>query len=294
MSVLSVLKYVTQHPLNERNKISAIVRFLKWQLNTRLNNHPILYPFTERAKLVVCRGMTGATGNLYCGLHEFADMAFLLHFLRPSDLFVDIGSNVGSYTVLASAHCKANAYAFEPLPATFNWLSMNIAVNSMSDKVKAFNMALGAEKGTIAFTNLYDTANHVAAENEKNTVNVPISTLDDALDGATPSLIKIDVEGFEMQVVKGGEETLGKDRLKAIIVEFNSSGKRYGFDDNETHHQIMDYGFRPFEYNVLERDVKPLKTFNYKTSNTLYLRDVDFVRERLKTAEAVKVLNQVI
>ena len=46
--------------------------------------------------------MTGATGNIYCGLYEFLDMAFLLHFLRNGDLFGDIGSNIGSYTVLAT------------------------------------------------------------------------------------------------------------------------------------------------------------------------------------------------
>ena len=45
-------------------------------------------------------GMTGATGNVYCGLHEFEDMALVLHALRPRDLFVDVGANVGSYTVL--------------------------------------------------------------------------------------------------------------------------------------------------------------------------------------------------
>jgi hypothetical protein len=47
-------------------------------------------------------GMTGATGNLYVGLHEFEEMAFLLHFLRPGDLFADVGANVGSYTILAA------------------------------------------------------------------------------------------------------------------------------------------------------------------------------------------------
>ncbi len=53
-------------------------------------------------RLAARRGMTGLTGNIYAGLHEFADMAFLLHFLRPSDLFADVGANVGSYTILAS------------------------------------------------------------------------------------------------------------------------------------------------------------------------------------------------
>lgn len=51
--------------------------------------------------------MTGATGNIYVGLHEFEDMAFLLHVLRRTDLFVDVGANIGSYTILAGGAAGA-------------------------------------------------------------------------------------------------------------------------------------------------------------------------------------------
>jgi hypothetical protein len=47
------------------------------------------YQCTQNSKLLVWKGLTGATGNIYCGLHEFEDMAFLLHFLRPRDLSAD-------------------------------------------------------------------------------------------------------------------------------------------------------------------------------------------------------------
>ena len=67
-------------------------------------------------------GETGLTGNLYAGLHEFADMAFVMHALRPTDLFVDIGANAGSYTILACAVAKARGCAFEPLPSTYRRL----------------------------------------------------------------------------------------------------------------------------------------------------------------------------
>ena len=46
--------------------------------------------------------MTGATGNIYCGLHEFIELTFLLHLLRPNDLSLNIGANVGSYIILAA------------------------------------------------------------------------------------------------------------------------------------------------------------------------------------------------
>ena len=72
--------------------------------------------------LIANAGMAGATGNIYVGLREFEDMAFLLHLLRPDDLFVDVGANIGSFTVLASGAVGARSLAIEPIERTFNIL----------------------------------------------------------------------------------------------------------------------------------------------------------------------------
>ncbi len=125
--------------------------------------------------------MTGATVNLYCGLHEFNDMTFLIHLLREDDCFIDIGANIGSYTVLASAHVGARTISIEPVPATFLNLVRNISINQINEKVTAHNIALGSKKGTINFTNAYDTMNHVSVPNEINTISVNVDTLDNIL-----------------------------------------------------------------------------------------------------------------
>ena len=111
MNPIKTIFYILRHPFNRRRRLRALMQFVKWQINTLLNPYPIVFPFTENTKLLISKGMTGATGNYYCGLHEFEDMGFLLHFLRPGDLFVDIGANVGSYTILASAEVGARSTA---------------------------------------------------------------------------------------------------------------------------------------------------------------------------------------
>src|SRR5215212_3903441 len=126
MSLLKTLQYIVNHPLNRSNKLAAIKRYFNWQVSSRLNPHPVIYPFVEGSSLVVQKSMTGATGNVYCGLHEFNDMGFLLHFLRPGDLFFDIGANIGSYTILASAVVGASTVSFEPVPSTFRNLQKNV------------------------------------------------------------------------------------------------------------------------------------------------------------------------
>jgi hypothetical protein len=66
--------------------------------------------------------MACATGNIYTGLHEFEDMSFLLHFLRPADLFIDIGANVGAYTIFASGIVAATSISIEPISQIFEIL----------------------------------------------------------------------------------------------------------------------------------------------------------------------------
>jgi FkbM family methyltransferase len=290
MSLLSLLKFITNHPLNRKNKIKAVSRFAKWQINSRLNPYPVIYSYTDKTKLIIQRSMTGATGNLYCGLHEFNDMGFVLHFLRKDDLFVDIGANIGSYTVLAGGHVGATVVSIEPVPQTFEHLKRNIAINHIGDHVLVYNFALGNEKGHISFTSTLDTMNHVATGTEINTIEVPVDTLDSVLEKEKePVLLKIDVEGFETNVLNGANATLDKKELKAIIIELNGSGTKYGYDESLLHEKLISAGYYPHQYDPFERELTPIESFG--THNTIYIKDLDFVKERVKKAEKLKILN---
>jgi hypothetical protein len=81
-SLISTLRYILQHPLNAGAKRAALVRYLKWQIGSRLVPGAVLAPFVNDTVLAASPGMTGATQNIYTGLHEFKDCGFLLHLLR--------------------------------------------------------------------------------------------------------------------------------------------------------------------------------------------------------------------
>lgn len=292
MGLISLLRFIVNHPINNGHELRAVFRFLKWQLNSVLNPYSIIYDFTERAKLIVRKGMTGATGNLYCGLHEYNDMLFLLHFLRKEDCFVDIGANIGSYTVLAAAHVGAQTISFEPAPSTYSHLTRNVSVNQINEKVKAYNMALGASVGMINFTTTLDTINHVATKDDKECLEVIVDTLDNMLSFQVPQLIKIDVEGFETEVINGASETLSNEKLKAIIIELNGSGSRYGYSENAIHEKLLSHGFKPFNYNPDNRVL--VEAGNLGTHNTIYVRDLPHVEERLKAADKVRIYKKYI
>ena len=133
MSAINTLNHLINHPLNKHARLSAVKRFLKWQIGSRILPGPAVIPWLNDSSFIASNGETGLTGNIYCGLHEFEDMAFIIHCLRKEDLFFDIGANVGSYTILAGAVCGAEVVSFEPVPSTFARLRHNIKINDLEE-----------------------------------------------------------------------------------------------------------------------------------------------------------------
>ncbi len=288
-SLYTILRFILSHPLASKNKVEAIKRFFRYQFSKLFNPFPIIYPFTDKTVLIVEKGMSGATGNIYCGLHEFEDMSFLLHFLRQEDVFVDVGANVGSYTVLASGHVGAKSLAFEPVRTTYERLMNNITINHIDDKVEAYNMGIGARKDVLRFTANLDSVNHVAIEGEDEAIfEVQVNSLDDMLGAQCPSLIKIDVEGFETEVIAGASALLARHDLKAIIIELNGSGKRYGYKDDDIHQEFLKSKYKPYAYNPYTRILTELPGFG--NTNTIYIRDLAFVNSRIEKAAQLQML----
>jgi FkbM family methyltransferase len=295
-ALLDTLRFVTSHPLNRKRPIQALVAWAKWQLGSRLVPGAVAVNFVNDVQILVAPGMTGATGNVYAGLHEFQDMSFVLHCLRAGDLFVDVGANVGSYTLLAGGGAGANCLAVEPILSTFRQLAKNIALNDLKETVSLFNVAVGHEEGKIRFTLGLDTENHVADELEaklRDTLEVDLTTLDTIVAGRKPRVIKIDVEGFETNVISGGHRTLSDTSLCAVLIELNGLGMRYGFDEERIHQKMLGYGFCPFVYAPLERSLSRAPGKN-RSGNTLYVKNLDFVSDRLLGSPPYRVLNQLV
>ena len=287
--MINSLRFIFNHPLNAQQRIKTLFRLIAWQINIRINPFPIIYPFTRNSKLIIARGETASTGNLYCGLYEFEDMCFVLHFLRKDDLFIDIGANIGSYTILASAEIGAKTICIEPIPSTFDSLIRNIKINNVENLVTALNIGLGSAKSILKFTKSQDTTNHVARNEDIDTIDVPVETLDSVCEKKMPILIKMDVEGFETEVVKGADVTLLNQHLKAIIIELNDYSLQYGYKTEDVHEKLLNYGFFPVQYNPFKRGITKIST--YTNLNTIYIRDESFVTERVTQAPKIGVRN---
>jgi FkbM family methyltransferase len=292
INFFKIIRTIISHPLSRSRKTLAIISFLRFQVGNRLLKGKLIYDWINNSKFIASTGETGITGNIYLGLHEFTDMGFLLHVLRERDLFVDIGANVGSYTILGSAAIGARTVCFEPVPSTYKRLKDNIRINNIGSKVESLNIALGNSKGEVYFLSDQNCKNHVIANNEtkKENITVSISTLDKELKDC-PFLIKIDVEGFELPVLEGGNRILSNMELCGVIIELNGSGNRYGYDDSSILNIMSSHGFTPFEYNPLLRRMIKINGKNKEGGNTIFIRDVDRIERRIKGAPLIKVFD---
>lgn len=281
------------HPLGQRHPLRAFNNWIAWQIRSRILPGPHVVDFVGQTRLQVTRSMHGATGNIYCGLHEFEDMAFAMHLLREGDLFVDVGANIGSYSILASGVCGAETVAIEPSPEAADALQANVDLNGLNDKVHIWRCAVGAQTGTVRLTQGFDCVNRVVdGAGEELSIEVPQQTLDELLNGEPPTLLKIDVEGYEHAVLRGATATVAHPDLLAVIVEANGSGRRYGVGDDAVFRLLEAAGLRRAAYNPLTRRVSTETPHDRTTANVLFVRDLRKVQARVSIAPRRSILGQ--
>jgi FkbM family methyltransferase len=291
MSLGAILRFIVDHPLNRGHRTRALGRFLRWQLASRLLPYPISLPFVDGLSFFAERGMTGATGNYYCGLHEAEDMAFVLHFMRPGDVFYDIGANVGCYSLLAAAAGVGRIVGFEPSTDTSAKYLRNIALNGLDGVVEHHRVALGEKVGELSFTRGHDTTNHVVAQSEqpRSVETVPVRRFDEFYTSGVPSFIKMDVEGFEAQVLAGAGSALKDPSLMGLLVEDNGSDTRYG-SGGSVSEVLIAQGFTVFGYDHATRTLTPGRK-ERTTGNLLFLRSVETASERVRGARKFQLIN---
>jgi FkbM family methyltransferase len=183
--------------------------------------------------------------------------------ITPSDVFLDIGANIGIYSILPAALVGCHVFSIEPLTINISTLRRNVERNGLADLVRPLHLALGSKRDTCR---LYfekerpGVANaRLASENETTDTHcedVNQFTLDDLVTTGTvafPTHMKVDVDGQEASVVEGMHETLSDRRLRSIRIEiWPRSPHRGPLID-----KILSYGFKV----VVADDLKNL-TFN--------------------------------
>ncbi|MDF1501030.1 MAG: FkbM family methyltransferase [Anaerolineales bacterium] len=164
------------------------------------------------------RGMRWIVGSgdhgYWLGSYELAFQNRFAEVLRPGDVVLDIGAHVGYYTLLASRLVgpDGNVFAFEPLPRNATYIERHIRINRL-ENVTLSQLAISDRTGTAHFGG--GVSSSTGRIDMTGDLEVDTASLDDLLQTgkiAPPNVLKIDVEGAEMDVLAGGQETIRSGR----------------------------------------------------------------------------------
>ena len=108
------------------------------------------------------------------------------------------------------------------------------------------NIALGSKSEKIKFTKSLDAFYLVGKEYDTDVVDVRMERFDEIISMNKQTLIKIDVEGYESEVLKGMNTSLANNHLKAIVILLNNSSLIHGIDEKLTYQTLIEFGFSPY------------------------------------------------
>lgn len=191
------------------------------------------------------------------GSYENDETAFLKSVFRDGDVFLDIGANLGWYSLVLGKQCPgAHIFAFEPIPSTVSVLERNIRLNGL-ENVEAVAMGMFNKDDELNFIFVEDVSGATSLKMAGQTrgrapaqeVLCKTTTLDTFCTSRDlrPSLVKIDVEGAELMVVQGGEKTL--EGTPIILVELLRKWSReFGYHPNDVFTYLAKYGYQAWEF----------------------------------------------
>jgi FkbM family methyltransferase len=225
------------------------------------------------------------------GCYEPETVALLSALLSEGMTYVDVGANIGHHALIAAARVgdRGAIHAFEPTPATFEELRRNMSRNGHRG-VTCNNCALGDQVGTAQFY-LADIS-ECAANSLGRTVHVTdrqvsvsLRTLDDyAVAAAIDRLdvLKIDVEGAEMLVLRGAERTI-REFQPVIVLEFSKHTAAFGYEAEELAHTL-----RNLQYELFTVGAMPLPRHSH--SDELYYNVLAVPANRVPELEAKQIV----
>lgn len=259
--------------------VGVLLRLWAWQVWRRAVRRPVVIRCAE-GSLLLAPSWSRATSMIAgTGLTERDDALFVLDLLRPGDLFVDVGANVGFYTMIAGRR-GARVEAFEPTPEACAACERGIELNDIRALATVHRLACGAEPGMARFTTGHDISNHLAGSDEPG-IDVDVSTLDAELaeHQASMTMFKVDAEGHDLDVLRGGMVTI--ERLRPVIlVEIWTGGAG-------PLALVERFGYRPHAYDPGARSLTEIQPGYRHGGNMLLVPDskLEAVRDRVESSQ---------
>lgn len=231
----------------------ASVFFGRWNRGSALRQREI-----GGTRILVRADQDSGRFLYFYGWYEPEECSYFQKELRPTDICLDVGANVGFYTLLfARLASQGQVHAFEPVESSWHILSTNVLVNELAH-VTVNHAAVGDRDEETDFILASDPTYSSFVDTERRAatgrVRVPMMTLDAyvrdrGLEGV--DCLKVDVEGGEYKVLKGAAKLLSNSqrRPRLVMLELHDPMlQRQGSSIDQIIEQMAQYGYQPFAW----------------------------------------------
>jgi FkbM family methyltransferase len=239
---------------NQSPEVEEITEEEKWLNNFTEGRDFFEFILSENIKIYLYKD-SYFSKLIYYSFEE-TEINFINSFLQPGDCFFDIGANIGLFSLHASTKISdiGCIYAFEPTPTTYERLLKNIVLNNF-ENIKTENIGMSDSVDTVTFyisNNGYDAWNSIVPLPELDNyskITVNTTTIDNYIKSKLikhVDLVKVDVIGWELKVLKGAFDLMSRDDAPVLMVEFTeenafSSGYYCGELFDYVNHFDMNY-----------------------------------------------------
>jgi len=231
---------------------------------------------------------------IYSGGFEENELAFVEAFLRPGDVFLDVGANIGLFSVIAGRIIgpTGRIFAFEPVKKTYARLTDNLQINGYGT-ARCENLALSSADGEVEMVvsvgdkDAWNSMARPYVEGEFRTEKVAVTTWDNYATqndlAGKAALMKIDVEGWEHHVLAGGRASLARPDAPVLQVEFTEKAAvAASSSTNYLYRSIRELGYSLHRFNPDSRTLEPepeRPAWNY--CNLFAIKDIASVEKRI-------------
>lgn len=254
--VRSVVPTSARHQFHKLRRLgpSKYVEYTRIELGQRLGQQPIAgQPFSIGAAVPIVLAPTTVPSvrvHWITYAHAVKEFRAFKRLAPRHNMFLDVGAAAGLFSAAFCAITSRQAWAFEPSPAQFARLQALIAANPQFD-IRACDFALGQHAGEQAYLE-YEDGQFSGADDGNSAGLMAMRTLDDFVDEheLAPDLAKIDVEGMELDVLRGGEKTI-RASVKTLLLEVHYSALMHGETVHDVQRVVRDLGFKMFDLDLM-------------------------------------------
>jgi FkbM family methyltransferase len=243
-NAIAIVRFTWTHPANRGRRLRQLARSAAFEIDGRFLRRKRRLIHVGRSRMWADHAFDSSVFSFHGWPVRWNDMQVWRRHLHQGDLFVDVGANIGAYTLWA-AEGEAEVIALEPNGPACGRLREHVELNEYGNRVTVICAAAGAASGTARMTDSLGAANHLILNDGGGDVRV--EAIDDIVGTRRVAGMKVDVEGAERLVLQGAERALKERRIALLQLEWNAlSWDLLGEDRTPVANLLREYGYGLF------------------------------------------------